>query len=95
MAFSAPRLSQTLHFSGDPALVKTRAPKARPSWIAVVPMPPEPPWTSSASPDRSRPRSNTFVQTVKKVSGIAAALTSSRPLGVGRHCGNGATQYSA
>ena len=25
MAFSAPRLSQTLHFSGDPALVKTRS----------------------------------------------------------------------
>ena len=95
MAFSAPRLSHTAHFSGDPAVVKTRAPKARPSWIAVVPIPPEPPWTRRVSPDFSRPRSKTLAHTVKNVSGIAAAATSSRPFGTGRHCGAGATQYSA
>ena len=45
------------------------------SWIAVVPMPLEPPWISTPSPAASRPRSNTLCQTVKKVSGSAAAST--------------------
>jgi hypothetical protein len=46
-------------------------------------------------PACSRPRSNTFVQTVKNVSGMAAAAIRSSPLGTGRHCGAGAAQYSA
>ena len=41
--------------------------------IAVVPMPEEPPWTSSVSPSARRPRSKTLCQTVKKVSGRAPA----------------------
>ena len=34
----------------DPAVVNTRAPKACASWIAVVPIPDEPPWTRNRSP---------------------------------------------
>ena len=78
-----------------PAVVKTRAPKARPSWIAVVPMPEEPPCTSRLSPGCNWPRSNTLLQTVKKVSGRAAASTIERPAGTGRHCAAGAVQNSA
>src|SRR6516164_10660264 len=59
----------------------TRAPNDLASWIAVVPMPDEPPWTSSVSPAFNRPRSKALCQTVKKVSGIAAAATSVRPGG--------------
>jgi hypothetical protein len=65
------------------------------SWIAVVPMPLEPPWISSVSPGRSRPRSNTFDHTVKKVSGRHAASMSDRAAGDGRHWPAGATQSSA
>ena len=57
-------------------------------------MPLEPPWTSSHSPATSRPRSNTFVHTVKVVSGSAAAATKSSPAGSGRHCCQGAAQFS-
>jgi hypothetical protein len=51
----------------------TLAPKAFASWIAMVPMPDEPPWISSVSPVLSAPRSNTLCQTVISVSGMAAA----------------------
>ena len=64
------------HFSSEPTVVMTRAPKAVASWIAVVPMPEEPPWISTVSPAFKPPRSNTLCQTVKKVSGMAAASTS-------------------
>jgi hypothetical protein len=47
IARSAPSFRQASHFSLLPAVVMTLAPKAEPSWIAVVPMPDEPPWTSS------------------------------------------------
>jgi hypothetical protein len=50
----------------------TRAPNACASWMAVVPMPLDPPWIRIVSPATSRPRSALLVQTVKKVSGIAA-----------------------
>ncbi len=40
-----PRISRPM-----PAVTITVAPKALASWIAVVPMPLEPPWTSSVSP---------------------------------------------
>ena len=61
----------------------TLAPKALASWIAVVPMPDEPPCTSSVSPAFSPPRSNTLCQTVKKVSGSAAGLGQVKPAGTG------------
>src|SRR5690242_235917 len=63
MARSAPSLRQASHFSGVPAVTMTRAPNALPSWIAVVPIPDEPPCTSSVSPAASLPRSNTLCQT--------------------------------
>jgi len=92
---AAPSVSQAAHFSADPAVAYTGEPSACASWIAAVPMPLDPPCTSSDSPAFRRPRSKTFAQTVKKVSGMAAACTKSMPAGTGRHCGAGATQYSA
>jgi hypothetical protein len=63
--------------------------------MAVVPMPLAPPCTSSVSPGCRRPRSKTFVHTVKNVSGMAAASSSDSVPGTGRHCGAGTAQYSA
>ena len=57
----------------------TRAPRATASWMAVDPIPLVPPWTSSHSPAASRPRSKTFVQTVKYVSGMRRRLASEQP----------------
>src|SRR5690349_2552059 len=63
--------------------------------MAVVPMPLVPPWTSTRSPDTSRPRSKRFVHTVKKVSGTAAASVGESAAGAGRICSTGTAQYSA
>ena len=49
--------------------------------MAAVPIPLEPPCTSNDSPACKRPRSNTLVQTVKKVSGIPAASAAVIPVG--------------
>ena len=68
---------------------------ARANWMAVTPMPLVPPCTNRVSPFCRRPRSNTLLQTVKKVSGNAAASSSDRPWGTGRHCATGATHSSA
>ncbi|MNN55611.1 hypothetical protein D3C81_1704970 [compost metagenome] len=100
IARSAPSCSQALHFSSLPAVTKTLKPSALAIWMAVVPMPLEPPWISSVSslprgPLPSRPRSNTLLQTVKKVSGSAAASISDKPAGTGRHCATGAVHSSA
>jgi hypothetical protein len=76
-------------------VVITRTPSALASWIAAVPMPDEPPWTSKVSPAFKRPRSNALCQTVKKVSGIAAAATGVRPSGTGSAWLSCARQYSA
>ena len=73
---------QAAHLSSLPAVTITVAPSALASWIAVTPMPLVPPCTSSVSPGCRRARSNTFDQTVKKVSGRLAASTSLKP---GRH----------
>jgi hypothetical protein len=89
------QLRQAAHLSSLPAVTMTVAPAALASWMAVTPMPLVPPWISSVSPACRRPRSNTLLQTVKKVSGRLAASTSLRPWGTGRHCATGATQYSA
>ena len=71
-------------FPREPAVAITLAPKALASWIAVVPIPDVPPWTSSVSPAMSPPRWKTLCQTVKKVSGSAAASTIERPVGNGQ-----------
>ncbi len=62
----------------------TLAPNALASWIAAVPMPDEPPCTSSVSPAFRPPRSKVLYQTVKNVSGTAAASVIGRPAGTGR-----------
>jgi hypothetical protein len=96
MAWSAPRSRQAWHFSSLPAVASTLpAPMALASWMAVTPMPLVPPWTMKVSPACRRPRSNTLLQTVKKVSGSEAASMSLRPLGTGRHWPTGATHSSA
>ena len=81
--------------SSPPTVAKTVAPKACASWIAVVPIPDEPPWTRKLSPGCRRPRSNTLAQTVKKVSGMPPASIMPTPGGTGSTWGAGAVQYSA
>jgi hypothetical protein len=71
--------------SAEPTVTMTVAPAAFASWIAVTPIPLEPPWTSSVSPRCRRARSKTFDHTVKNVSGRLAASTSLRLAGLGRH----------
>jgi hypothetical protein len=95
MARSAPSPSQAAHFRADPAVVNTRAPKCEANWIAVVPIPDDPPWTRKVSPPRKAPRMNTLDQTVKNVSGRQAAARRSIPLGIGRQWAAGVTAYSA
>ena len=77
------------------AVAITLAPAAFAIWIAVTPMPLFPPCTRKTSPACSRPRSNTLIHTVKKVSGRDAASMSESPAGTGRHCSTGATHQSA
>jgi hypothetical protein len=84
IARSAPSRAQAAHFSAEPAVAKTARPIARASWIAVVPMPDDPPWTRNRSPARSPPRMKTLDQTVKKVSHRQAASRRSIPAGTGR-----------
>ena len=95
MPTSAPSAKQAATFSSLPAVTMTFAPMALANWIAVTPMPLDPPCTSRVSPVCRRPRSNTFDQTVKKVSGRLAASTSLRPAGDGRHWAIGAAHNSA
>ena len=78
-----------------PTVANTREPRTLASWMAVVPIPLVPPWISRVSPGCSRALSKTLLQTVKKVSGSAAACCRFSPPGMGRHWGAGAVQYSA
>ena len=84
-----------MHLSAEPAVAITFAPNALASWIAVVPMPLEPPCTRNHSPAFSAPRSNTLFHTVKNVSGTAAAFTMSSPPGMGSAAVSSAMQYWA
>ena len=68
------------------AVVITRAPRAVASWMANVPMPLAPPWTSRVSRLCSRPSWNTLDHTVQATSGSAAASTRLTPFGTGRQC---------
>ena len=63
----------------------TRAPKALPSWIAIVPMPLLPPCTSSVSPAASPASWKTLAYTVQAVSGNAAASVTLHPRGQRQH----------
>src|SRR6266571_37434 len=84
MARSAPSLRQASAFSFDPTVTITFEPKALANCIAMVPMPDEPPWMSSVSPDFSAPRSNTLCHTVISVSGMAPASCIDSIAGAGR-----------
>jgi hypothetical protein len=56
IARTAPSASHASHFSFEPAVTTTFAPSFVATWMAVVPMPDEPPWTSSVSPGSNPPR---------------------------------------
>ena len=83
MVTSAPRSAHAASFSAVPAVVNTFADIALASWMANVPIPPEPPWTSSRSPGWSPAIMNTFDHTVQATSGIEPAVTRSTPSGTG------------
>ena len=68
---------------------------ALPSWIAIVPIPLEPPCTSRVSPGRRWQAWKTLDQTVAVTSGSAAASTRSTPLGTGRSWPTGTATFSA
>ncbi len=80
---SAPSSLQRASFSGPPAVTATVAPAALASWIAIVPIPLEPPCTSTVSPGRTWATMNRFDHTVHATSGSAAAVTRSTPAGTG------------
>ena len=92
---SAPSSRHTSSFSSDPAVVATRAPSARASWIAKVPMPPAPPCTSSVSSGCSPATMNTLDQTVQATSGSAAAVDEVDALGHGHHLPGRHSTFSA
>ncbi len=73
----------------------TFEPSAFAIMIAMVPMPDEPPWTSSVSPGFSAPRSNTLCQTVISVSGNAPASCMVSEEGTVIACASCAMQYWA
>ena len=73
----------------------TRAPKALPSWMAVVPIPLLPPCTSRVSPLVSPASWNTLEYTVHTVSGKAAATVTSSCPGTGSSWPAGTTTCSA
>jgi hypothetical protein len=95
MPTSAPSSRQTSSFAAVPAVVKTRAPARAASWMAIVPIPLEPPCTRKVSPRRSPARRKTFDQTVQVTSGSAAAVASSTPEGRGNSCPAGTATRSA
>src|SRR6516165_967708 len=64
------------------------------SWIAVTPMPLDPPCTRNTSPGWRCMRSNTLVHTVQNVSGRPPASTRLTPAGTGRHWTAGTAAYS-
>ena len=81
--------------SCEPTVTITFEPNALASWIAMVPMPDEPPWISKVSPGFSAPRSNTLCQTVISVSGSAPASWIESEGGTAIACASCAMQYWA
>src|SRR6185436_253111 len=81
--------------SCEPTVTITLEPNALASWIAMVPMPDEPPWISRVSPGFSAPRSNTLCQTVISVSGSAPASWIESDGGTAIACASCAMQYWA
>ena len=95
MARSAPSFRQAAALCCEPTVTMTFDPKALASWIAMVPIPDDPPWIRSVSPGLSAPRSNTLCQTVISVSGMAPASNIERAGGTDIACASCAMQYCA
>src|SRR4051794_16247073 len=96
MARSAPSASHAAAFSLLPTVHSTGpAPRALATWMAMVPIPLDPPCTRNDSPDDSRATCTTFDQTVQATSGNAAAVMRSTPAGIGMHCPAGTATCSA
>ena len=95
MLSSAPKRCAHSPLSGPPSVEMAFKPNSRASMSAVEPMPLVPPCTSRVSPARARPVWKRLAQTVKKVSGRAAACAALRPAGWGSNWVTGTTQYSA
>jgi hypothetical protein len=91
IAAAAPSASAAAHFSSLPEVTIALIPNSPHSAIAIVPIPLVPPCTSTQSPSLAKPRSNRLVQTVKSVSGIAAASTSEKPSSTGSAVAAGAS----
>ena len=72
-----------LAFRSDPTVTAIFTPRWFAIWIAAVPIPDPPPWTSSHSPASIRPRPTMFDHTVDSTSGRAAASVRSKPSGTG------------
>src|SRR5260370_15659602 len=92
---SAPSLRHASSFSADPAVTATVAPKCLPSWIAIVPIPLDPPCTRNVSPAASRAAMKTLEYTVQTTSGSAAASVRDRDEGTGSSCPAGAATSDA
>lgn len=92
---SAPSSAHWSSFSFVPAVTATLAPTALASWMAMVPMPLEPPCTRRVSPGRRWEIMKTFDQTVQATSGSAAALFRSTPSGTGSSCPAGTATFWA
>ena len=87
-------LSRPSHFSALPTVTMTSRAEGRRHLIAVVPMPLAPPWIKQPFARLQPPRSNTLFQTVKTVSGSAAASTIERPSAQAAWSLSGATAIS-
>ena len=77
----APKRSTPARSSSRRTVATTRAPAARPSWMAAVPTPPAPPCTSSRSPGRRPAWLKSASCAVVKTSGSPPACGPVEPLG--------------
>ena len=95
MRISAPSSRQASSLAALPAVTATWAPISRASWMAMVPMPLDPPCTSSVWPGCRLAVMKTLDHTVLTTSGSAAASRSATPAGTGSSCPAGTATCSA
>src|SRR5699024_6804315 len=92
---SAPNSRTRVVAVSEPTVVSTLAPSSRASWIAVVPMPPVPPWISTVCPSPSPPSITRLDTTVAHTSTMPAASVRSMPSGTGSSWPSGTATTSA
>jgi len=80
--------------SSSPTTATTRAPRARPSWTAAMPLPPAAPRTASQSPAFRPPRSTSPIHPVRCGIQNPAAWTAVRPAGTSKAV-SAATRHSS